>query len=123
MLIAAKKNDAQTLLMQGVDKIKWTDTQLKKYASNLLKSVYFFEEAVNEVMEKTALVEQYLEEIKDCETQAISSKLKEILKVIGDFDLEDLSNLEVWVAQLNVKIESILVRRLEGMLQMWVEEF
>ena len=115
MLIAAKKNDAQTLLIQGVDKIKWTDTQLKKYASNLLKSVYFFEEAVNEVMEKTALVEQYLEEIKDCETQAISSKLKEILKVIGD--------LEVWVAQLNVKIESILVRRLEGMLQMWVEEF
>lgn len=36
--------------------------------------------------------------------------------MIGDFDLEDLSNLEVWVAQLNVKIESILVRRLEGML-------
>lgn len=37
--------------------------------------------------------------------------------------MADLSNLEVWVAQLNEKIENILVRRLEGMLQMWVEEF
>jgi len=42
--------------------------------------------------------------------------LKEIQKIIGDFDLDDLSNLEVWVAELNEKIESILVKRLETLL-------
>lgn len=43
--------------------------------------------------------------------------------MIGDFDLDDLSNLEIWVSDLNLKIENILVKRLEVLLQNWVEEF
>ncbi len=74
-------------------------------------------------MQKTEYVAQLLQEIKDCETVQIDAKLKEIQKVIGDFDLDDLSNLEIWVADLNLKIEGILVKRLEVLLQNWVEEF
>ena len=43
--------------------------------------------------------------------------------MIGDFDLDDMSNLEQWVSELNIKIELILVKRLEALLQAWVEEF
>ncbi len=43
--------------------------------------------------------------------------------MIGDFDLGDFSNLVQGVADLNVKIEDILVRRLEDLLMLWTEEF
>jgi hypothetical protein len=49
--------------------------------------------------------------------------LKEIQKIIGDFDLNEASNLEVWVGELNEKIENILVKRLEILLEAWIEEF
>ena len=74
-------------------------------------------------MEKTQYVDQLLTEIKECETEAIKERLKEIQKIINDFDLGDFSNLAQWVADLNVKIEAILVRRLEDLLQQWTEEF
>ncbi len=34
-----------------------------------------------------------------------------------------MSNLQQWVQELNVKIEAILVKRLENLLQNWIEEF
>jgi len=34
-----------------------------------------------------------LSEIKECETNSINERLKEIQKIIGDFDLGDFSNL------------------------------
>jgi hypothetical protein len=41
------------------------------------------------------------------------SRLIKIQNVIEDFDLDDLSNLNIWVYGLNEKIEKILVKRLE----------
>ena len=96
---------------------------MKGLAQKILQKVITFEEAVNEVMEKTQYVDQLLTEIKECETNSINERLKEIQKIIGDFDLGDFSNLAQWVADLNVKIEAILVRRLEDLLMQWTEEF
>ena len=123
MLVAAKKNEAQTVLLQGLDINFKNVSGVKTMAQKILQKVITFEEAVNEVMEKTQYVDQLLTEIKECETEAIKERLKEIQKIINDFDLGDFSNLAQWVADLNVKIEAILVRRLEDLLQQWTEEF
>ena len=61
--------------------------------------------------------------MKDCATEQIHSKLEEIQKVIDDFDLKDLANLDQWINILNEKIEVILVKRLESMLESWIDEF
>lgn len=37
--------------------------------------------------------------------------------------MEDLSNLTFWVARLNEKVEEILTKRLEELLQSWIKEF
>ena len=123
MLVAAKKNEAQTVLLQGLDLNFKNVTGVKTTSQKILQKVIAFEEAVNEVMEKTQYVDQLLSEIKECETNSINERLKEIQKIIGDFDLGDFSNLAQWVAELNVKIEAILVRRLEDLLMLWTEEF
>ena len=43
--------------------------------------------------------------------------------MIGDFDLEELSNMTFWVTKLNERIETILITRLEQLLKSWIEEF
>lgn len=53
----------------------------------------------------------------------ISKKLESIQKVIDDFDVANASNLQLWVQQQNETIENILVKRLELLLQAWIEEF
>ena len=123
MLVAEKKNDAQDKLLEGLVFTWKTDMNVKHYAAKLMPKVIGFEEAVNDIEQKTRYVQQLLNAIKDCETEKIAEQLKEIQKVIGDFDLHDASNLELWVSELNLKIENILVKRLETLLQQWVEEF
>lgn len=63
--------------------------------------------------------------MKDCplNREEFESRLATIQKIIGDFDLEDLSNLTFWVARLNEKVEEILTKRLEELLQSWIKEF
>ena len=78
MLVAAKKNEAQTVLLQGLDINFKNVSGVKTMAQKILQKVITFEEAVNEVMEKTQYVDQLLTEIKECETEAIKERLKEI---------------------------------------------
>ena len=37
--------------------------------------------------------------------------------------MNEASNLDLWVGELNEKIENILVKRLEILLEAWIEEF
>ena len=63
--------------------------------------------------------------MKECplEKEEFESRLSIIHKIIGDFDLEELSNLHFFVDTLNKEIEEILISRLSQMLQKWMEEF
>ena len=74
-----------------------------------------FEAEVNNVMGQSDYINGLLEEMKDCELvkSELDERLTQIQKVIGDFDLEDMSNLTFWVAKLNERIEKILIARLE----------
>ena len=125
MLFAAKKNSAMKQLLNGLETPWRLEQPLKKYARKVLVKVIAFEEEVNSVMQKTDLIKQLLEEMKDCplNREEFESRLATIQKIIGDFDLEDLSNLTFWVARLNEKVEEILTKRLEELLQSWIKEF
>jgi len=49
--------------MRGLQ-IQWkSDTKVENYANELRKWVTEFEEAVNDVIEKIALIDEYLEEL------------------------------------------------------------
>lgn len=66
-LIADNRLQAQNQMMRGLQ-IQWkSDTHVEKYAKELRKVVTDFDEAVNDVMEKITLIDQYLEELKTSE--------------------------------------------------------
>ena len=71
------------------------------------------------------MIKQLLEEMKECPLvkEEFENRLAVIQKIIGDFDLEDLSNLSFWVARLNEDVEKILITRLEQLLKNWIQEF
>lgn len=105
-------------LLKGLETPWRLEQPLKKYARKVLVKVIAFEEEVNSVMLKTDLIKQLLEEMKECplDRQEFETRLATIQKIIGDFDLEDLSNLTFWVARLNEAVEEILTQRLEQLL-------
>lgn len=98
---------------------------MKRYSNKVLFKVIAFEEEVNSVMQKTELIKQLMAEMKECPLikEEFEKRLAMIQKIIGDFDLEELSNLTFWVARLNEDVETILTERLEQLLQNWIKEF
>ena len=48
---------------------------------------------------------------------------KQIQEVIDDFSKRDVSNLHIWVPELNSQLEVIFSKRLEVLVQEWVKEF
>lgn len=62
-LVAESRLTAQNQMMRGLT-IQWkSDTHVEKYAKDLRKAVTDFDESVNDVMEKIALIDEYLEEL------------------------------------------------------------
>lgn len=52
-----------------------------------------------------------------------SIKIDSIQTAVDQLNLEGFSNLPVWVSQLNTKVETILVARLQNALQLWATLF
>lgn len=66
--------------MRGLQ-IQWkSDTKVENYANELRKWVTEFEEAVNDVIEKIALIDEYLEELQTSELdqEILAEKIEKI---------------------------------------------
>lgn len=124
-LVAESRLQAQQQMLRGLQ-IQWkSDTNVEKYAKELRKCVTEFEEAVNDVIEKIALIDEYLEELQTSELdqEILAEKIEKIQKIIDVFEIESYSNLQIWVDELDKRISDILIDRLEKRIQQWVREF
>ena len=114
-LVAKSRDDAQQQMMRGL-LIQWkSDTHVEKYAKELRKCVTEFEEAVNDAIEKIALIDQNLEELQASrlDQDLLAGTIEKIQKIIDVFEIESYSNLQIWVDELDERISDILIDRLE----------
>jgi len=112
-------------MMRGLQ-IQWkSDTNVEKYAKELRKCVTEFEEAVNDVIEKIARIDEYLEELQTSELdrEILAEKIEKIQKSVDVFEVASYSNLQIWVDELDKRIADILIDRLERRIQQWTKEF
>ena len=124
-LVAESRLQAQQQMMKGLQ-IQWkSDTNVEKYAKELRKCVTEFEEAVNDVIEKIARIDEYLEELlsSELDREILDEKIEKIQKAIDVFEVASYSNLQIWVDELDKRIADILTERLEKRAQQWVKEF
>jgi dynein heavy chain 1 len=70
---------------------------------------------VNDVIEKIALIDEHLEELRTCELDqdALADKIEKTQKIIDVFEIQCFSNLSIWVDELDRRISDILIERLE----------
>lgn len=124
-LVALKKNEAQKNLLEGLY-IDWkTEYKIKKFGEKIEVSVKSFEDAVYDAIEKSTQIEEYLTEMTTCAIQrdALQNKLTMIQKIVDEFNFNDFSNLSQWVEDLEDRIRTILIKRLEELLSTWTNEF
>jgi dynein heavy chain 1, cytosolic len=84
-----------------------------------------YEEAVQDAIEKTQLIEDYLTQLSTCPIvrEVMQEKLNLIQRILDDFNFNDYSNLIFWVEDLEERIRAILIKRLEDYVQVWINEF
>ncbi|KAF2129349.1 dynein heavy chain [Dothidotthia symphoricarpi CBS 119687] len=72
-----------------------------------------------------AIVEKALKDLETCQynKEAFQTSLEIIQKSIDQLNLENYANLASWVSDMNARIESILLVRLNRAISLWIDVF
>ncbi|KAI6106473.1 hypothetical protein EDD16DRAFT_1745388 [Pisolithus croceorrhizus] len=134
-LVAEYRNDAQRMVAKGMN-ICWdhfvNHYDTARFVSSAdgwdnrhIQFVREFASVVSVLQDKTN--NMTVEDLSTCTytSEAFSELLSKIQAVIDRLNLEGHTdaNLEHWVAELNKRIEGILLQRLAHIIQVWCSEF
>ncbi|KAL1716082.1 dynein heavy chain [Schizophyllum commune] len=141
-LVAEYRNESQRMISKGMN-IRW-DHFVNQYDTSRYMSgpdardnrhiqfVREFASVVSMLQDKTnSVIDLYkdmlraVEDLGTCPytTEAFSELLSKVQAAIDRLNLEGYANLEHWVAELDKRIESILLQRLTQIIQVWCSEF
>ncbi|KAI9450509.1 cytoplasmic dynein heavy chain 1 [Lactarius psammicola] len=140
-LVAEYRNEAQRMVTRGMG-IGWESFASQYYAARYVSSdgrdtrhiqfVREFASVVSVLQDKTNnVIDLYkdilraVEDLATCSytTEAFTELLSRIQAAIDRLNLEGYANLDHWVAELDKKIEGILLQRLKHVAQAWCTEF
>jgi CRISPR/Cas system-associated endonuclease Cas1 len=51
----------------------------------------------------------------------ISEKIKNVQRIIDE--ISDYSNMQIWIKEMDKKLESILIQKLKETIDIWLKEF
>ncbi|KAI9803379.1 MAG: hypothetical protein M1833_000898 [Piccolia ochrophora] len=147
MLLSGYLNDTHSLIMKGVP-LKWEsfvhayDLQIKQMSyttsssqrgeSKHVQFVRDFAASVSVLQSKTVTlgsthetIEKTISELKLCpyDRTTFQGKLEVIQTLVDQLNLENYVNLSLWVDEMNQRIETILLDRLQAAVTQWVHAF
>ena len=153
VLLAGYQKDIQDLVAKGVPLkwesfVHSYDIQLKQLQhlstsatagsaisgreSKHIQFVREFAAAISVLQDKTSTlagisesIDKAITELRTCsyDTQSLSTRLDIIQTSVDQLNLENYSNLHLWVSNMNRQIEEILVERLQRAMRRWSETF
>lgn len=125
-LLAEKKKSVMNTIDDGF-KSNWNESSkiVEKYAKNLAEVVLELNEMQSFVSEKSEIINSTIQSISNCplKSEVLTEKLTIIQEIINDFNKKQVSNLHLWVPELNTQIEKIFSKRLESLITEWIAEF
>ena len=124
-LVASHRREVLTTITTGAS-ITWSfKHHLPKYVKLLADKVNALEDVVNNLNEKIEQIYSIMTTLNTCplDSASLNEKLKTIQGIVDDFSLLDVSNLHLWVPELDVKIEAILSKRLTEHINIWIKNF
>ncbi|RIA96574.1 dynein heavy chain [Glomus cerebriforme] len=148
MLVASYRHEVQIMIAKGIN-YEWkyfVETYDRHYRPNLLtggalgdspenqhvtfvrefaNQVSIFQDKVDALIDSYDSISRYIDDLKTCEykSRKFQGNLKKIQEIINRLILESYSNLNTWVAQLDKRVENVLVNRLQTAIEAWRTEF
>lgn len=95
------------------------------YVREFAGSVSIFQDRTDSLIDMYSEITRTIDELATCPytSEAFSTLLASIQKTIDKLNLEGYANLDEWVADLDKKIEAVLVERLRTIIGKWCVEF
>lgn len=95
------------------------------YVREFASIVSEFQDRTDGLVDLYADLSRTIDELKTCAytSEAFSTHLAAIQKVIDNLNLEGYANLDTWVRDLDKKVEGVLVERLRTTIDRWCTEF
>jgi dynein heavy chain 1 len=95
------------------------------YVREFASVVSIFQDRTDSLIDMYTEITRTIDELETCAytREAFSSLLGSIQKTIDKLNLEGYANLDSWVAELDAKIEAVLVQRLRAVIERWCVEF
>ena len=122
-LIAQQKNEIHDLIRKNANLTWANDQKLKSFTKAICEKVSAFEEKVSELINKITQIDNLLQQIvkSPLNKEVISENIQSIQKVIDQ--VMNCSNIEKWIKEIDSKLESILIKKLEECIDIWIKEF
>jgi dynein heavy chain 1 len=120
-LLVGHRTEVQNHLNEGF-RLKWESVvKLEPYVKRLTEAVSSFQDKVDSLLTKHELITAELDALKTCafSKAAFSGHLTTVQKIIDEFNLASLTNLESWTAALERQIEVTLTQRLGEAMNGW----
>ena len=124
-LVAQSKKQVMTSIAEGFHTNWGEKIVLDRFSKNMAESILSLHELVTIVTEKCEFINSVMQTFNTCplESEVLHEKLKSIQDIIDEFNLKDVSNLHLWVPELNKQLEGIFIKRLEVLIKEWINEF
>ncbi|KAJ8515286.1 hypothetical protein ONZ45_g7260 [Pleurotus djamor] len=139
-LVAEYRNEAQRMVTKGMN-IRWDhfvspfdaryvatadrDSRHIQFVREFASVVSVLQDKTNNVIDLYKDILRAVEDLSTCSytSEAFAELLTKIQAAIDRLNLEGYANLEHWVADLDKRIETILLQRLTQTIQIWCSEF
>ncbi|EPQ61281.1 dynein heavy chain protein 2 [Gloeophyllum trabeum ATCC 11539] len=142
-LVAEYRNEAQRMVAKGMN-IRWDyfvnqydtpryvssadsrgDNRHIQFVREVASVVSILQDKTNSVIDLYKDISRAIDDLATCPytSEAFTELLTKIQAAIDRLNLEGYANLEHWVAELDKRIEGILLQRLMHIIQLWCTEF
>ncbi|KAI0318175.1 cytoplasmic dynein heavy chain 1 [Amylostereum chailletii] len=141
-LVAEYRNEAQRMVTRGMN-IRWDhfvsqydaaryvpsadgrDIRHIQFVREFASVVSVLQDKTNNVIDLYKDIMRAVEDLATCSytSDAFTELLSRVQAAIDRLNLEGYANLDQWVAELDKKIEVILLQRLTHIIQVWCSEF
>jgi dynein heavy chain 1 len=141
-LVAEYRNESQRMIAKGMN-IRWDffvnqydagryvsgadarDNRNIQFVREFASIVSVLQDKSNSVIDLYRDITRAVEDLMTCSytTEAFSELLAKVQAAIDRLNLEGYANLDHWVAELDKRIESVLLQRLTQCIQVWCSEF
>lgn len=95
------------------------------YVREFASVVSIFQDRTDTLIDMHTEITKIIDELATCPytSTAFAERLASVQKTIDNLNLEGYANLDSWVAELDSKIEVVLIGRLKAVIDRWCLEF